>query len=59
MVSVAEVAVRGEDVLVARDSVGVVAEVVMGVTEAVPGFGLPVAVVEALEKGVPRTREAA
>ena len=51
VVAVAEVAVEGEGVDVAVGGVGVVAEVVVGVAEAVPRLGLPVAVAYLLEEG--------
>ncbi len=50
-VPVAEVPGQVEGVLVAGDGLDVVAQVVVGVAEAVPGGALPLAVVELLEQG--------
>lgn len=46
VVAVAMVPVQGQGVLIAGDGFGVVAEVMVGETEAVPGVGLPETVAE-------------
>src|SRR5262249_10970404 len=51
VVAVAEVAEQGESMLVTREGLGAVAEVLVGVAQAVPRLGLPEAVVEFLEQG--------
>jgi hypothetical protein len=50
VVAVAEFLAESESVLVAGDGVGVLAELVVGVAEAVPAGGLPDAIAELLEQ---------